>query len=158
MHAVATWRRQEHEEETDKHRSHTASGNAAASVVCCTRRRHATDRMCAFDTAASQHAADEDNRHATLARTQLTATKARTQGSVDIRRRHANRPRRDPRTARACQRALQSPRSSPTKARVVKTEKRTADERVSPTLCKGIEHFQCNFSNVCSTCVCALHP
>ena len=39
--------------------------------------------MCAFDTAASQHAADEDNRHATLARTQLTATKARTQGSVD---------------------------------------------------------------------------
>ena len=76
--------------------------------MCCTRRRHATDRMCAFDTAASQHAADEDNRHATLARTQLTATKARTQGSVDIRRRHANRPRRDPRTARACQRALQS--------------------------------------------------
>ena len=103
--------------------------------MCCTRRRHATDRMCAFDTAASQHAADEDNRHATLARTQLTATKARTQGSVDIRRRHANRPRRDPRTARACQRALQSPRSSPTKARVVKTEKRTADERATALPC-----------------------
>ena len=103
--------------------------------MCCTRRRHATDRMCAFDTATSQHAADEDNRHATLARTQLTATKARTQGSVDIRRRHANRPLRDPRTARACQRALQSPRSSPTKARVVKTEKRTADERATALPC-----------------------
>ena len=102
--------------------------------MCCTRRRHATDRMCAFDTAASQHAADNDNRHATLARTQLTATKARTQGSVDIRRRHANRPLRDPRTARACQRALQSPRSSPTKARVVSTARRSAPRTKERTL------------------------
>ena len=42
--------------------------------------------------------------------------------------------------------------------RVVKTEKRTADERATrATLCKGIEHFLWVFSNVCSTCVCALH-
>ena len=38
------------------------------------------------------------------------------------------------------------------------TERSTADEKSDrATLCKGIEHFYWTFSNVCSTCVCALH-
>ena len=75
--------------------------------------------------------------------------------SVDIRRRHANRPRRDPRTARACQRALQSPRSSPTKARVVKTEKRTADERAMRYPVQGHRAFLLDiFKRLQHLCLC----